>query len=108
MRERKRDALRAKLRCDFGRSLAKNDRRAPARFVSDLDVLPGNSAAQARSQRFHGCFLGGETRGKALGAVPFRVAVANFLFGEDAREKALAKAADGFLYTADFNNVDSR
>src|SRR4051794_8222104 len=102
MRDRKRNALGAELRCDFGGGLAKDNRRATTRLVSHLDVLPRNSAPQPGAQRFHGCLFGGETRGKALGAVAFRIAIADFVFSEDAREKALAEAADGLFYTADF------
>src|SRR5882672_11864919 len=55
-----------------------------------LDVAPQHALRVARAERFHGCFLRGETAGEMNSRHPPACAVSDLAFGEDAAGEPLA------------------
>src|SRR3954453_19540784 len=80
--------------------------RLAGRQVDDAEIAPEHAAAKPGAERLGGGFLGGKTAGVAgkLRGPPGRPAAAPGR-GEDAVEKAVAKALDRLLDAADVDQI---
>src|ERR1700677_4053314 len=78
-----------------------------AALPHDLDFQPAHALADASAEGFCGCFLGGKTGGKAFRGVALAKAIGLFRGGENAVEKAAAKAVNGLLDAPDLGQIDS-
>src|ERR1700676_2117105 len=94
VRYRKCSISHAQLRRKLAGFSVKRDRRSTARHADNFTILPAHAVIPSRPQGFHGRFLSSETRGIALHAVGFGIAIAPFTRSINALQKALAKAFD--------------
>jgi hypothetical protein len=72
-----------------------------------LNILPGNTVAQAGTNGFHSGLFGGKAGGQALRGIGFAHAIADLSGGEDAPEKTLTKTLHGGLDPPHFGDVNS-
>lgn len=74
-------------------------------FRDDLDIVPAEAAAPARTERLEGGLFGGEARGVMLRRLcAATVAVFALGLGEDALAEA-GRAREDFTHALDFDNV---
>ena len=82
--------------------------RSLAGSSMDLDLAPGDTAADAGTEGLGAGLLGGEAGGETLGGVLLSETEGDFGRGEDAVEEAITEAADAFLDTLDFDEVGAQ
>src|SRR6266705_482732 len=104
---RKRCALHPQLGGEFGGASREKNCWAPARFTADFDIAPGNAALPSCADGFEGGLFGGKAGRVSLDPVGLGIAVADFGGGEDALQKALAKALNGAPDAGDFDDVNA-
>lgn len=107
MGEGKRGVGHAQARGQIGGTAMKAQGRAAARFAYDLDLEPGDAAADAGAESFGACFLCCEARGQAFGASSLAQAIGLLVRGEDAIEKTASKSFHRQLDARDLNQIDS-
>src|SRR5689334_19906182 len=78
----------------FQRTAGKPQARLPRGQIDDPEIAPEDAAAKPGAKRFGGGFLRCEAPGIARAGVGAALAAATLGFGEDAVEKAVAKAVD--------------
>src|SRR5208283_679817 len=105
--ERESDVFGAELGCNGRRFTVKLNGRTLAFWPHHFDIAPADAVTPSRAERLHPGFLGGEARGIAFKAAGFSFAVPHFALGEDAVEKAIAKALDAFADARNFGDVNS-
>ena len=74
----------------------------------DLDVAPQHALRVSGAERFHRCFLGGESAGKMNRGNAPTPAVSDLALGENAVNESIAVALDGLRNAIDVGRVDSQ
>lgn len=106
MCERERCVLGAQLLRKLGSYPVEDQGGTPAGLSLNFNIAPADTVIPSRSQSFHASFLRGKTGREPFDVVGFGLAITDFSLGEDALQKAIAKALDGGRQAWYFDNVN--
>ena len=78
-----------------------------SRHANHLDILPGNTTAEAGSNRFHASLFGRKAGGKALSCIRLASAVANLFRGKNPSEEAISMTVQHLLDSRNFSDINT-